>query len=196
MFYTGIGSQSTPGPILRVMEDAGFRLAKMGWVLRSGKAKGADAAFQVGCQKAKGRAEIYLPWKSFCGDPRLESHWDIPLYELDRINEGNLEMRREWMWEAHPAPDRLSETQAKFHLRNVHQLFGKDLADAYLAVSKFVIFWAEEDKSGRVKGGTATCVTLARKHGVRTLNLAKEGNLEVLEKFLSDMEERRNVKKS
>ena len=47
-YYTGVGSRETPPEVISVMEDAAFRLAGLGFTLRSGKAEGADAAFQRG----------------------------------------------------------------------------------------------------------------------------------------------------
>ena len=74
IYYSGIGSRETPPDVLGIMEDAAFRLARIGFVLRSGKAGGADAAFQIGVQKyclsldkekperySGGKAEIYTP---------------------------------------------------------------------------------------------------------------------------------------
>ncbi len=54
LLYAGVGSRLTPMPILGLMRKLGFRLAELGYTLRSGAADGADAAFEAGCDEAGG----------------------------------------------------------------------------------------------------------------------------------------------
>ena len=101
--YTGIGSRETPPEVISIMEDAGFRLARMGLKLRSGKAGGADAAFQRGaqefhdksmqCQQPSSIAEIYIPWKGFKGGDGLIDLYDITLDSLDRAYPEHVEIK-------------------------------------------------------------------------------------------------------
>lgn len=192
--YSGIGSRETPPEVISIMEDAGFRLARIGFILRSGKADGADAAFQRGAQRFQGaKCEIYIPWKGFKGGSGLIDKWDILPDELDRQYPGYDEMRWEWVKEVHGGWERLSQGARKLHERNIHQLFGPDLGNAYLNQSKFVLYYAPETKSGNPKGGTATCVNLARKQGIRTLNLLTQEGRDTLEKFLVSMEVKRGI---
>lgn len=192
--YTGIGSRETPAEVVGVMEDAAYRLARMGFVLRSGKAAGADAAFQRGAQRFEGsKCEIFIPWRGFTGGDGLVNTWDITLDAVDRQFPEHAEMRWDWVKEVHGGWERLSQGARKLHERNVHQLFGADLGNAYLNQSKFVLYYALETKKGDPKGGTATCVNLAKKQGIRTLNLLHEKNHEVLEKFLLSMEAKRGI---
>lgn len=202
--YSGIGSRETPAEVVGVMEDAAYRLARIGFVLRSGKAAGADAAFQRGAQRyhadAPGRvaasiAEIYIPWKGFKGGEGLTDDYDILPDVLDKVYPGYEEMRWEWVKEVHGGWDKLSQGARKLHERNIHQLFGQDLGNAYLNQSKFVIYYAPETRKGDPKGGTATAVNLAKKQGIRTLNLLHEANRETLEKFLVSMEAKRGILK-
>lgn len=193
--YTGIGSRETPAEVVGVMEDAAFRLARIGFVLRSGKAAGADAAFQRGAQRFEGaKCEIFIPWRGFTGGDGLISDWDITLDAVDRQYPEHAEMRWDWVKEVHGGWERLSQGARKLHERNVHQLFGSDLGNAYLNQSKFVLYYALETKKGDPKGGTATAVNLAKKQGIRTLNLLHDKNHEVLEKFLVSMENKRGIK--
>ena len=60
--YAGIGSRSTPEPVLQIMHRVAHRLSEMGYTLLSGGAGGADSAFEAGCFSKK---EIYLPWPGF-----------------------------------------------------------------------------------------------------------------------------------
>lgn len=202
VYYSGIGSRETPENVLSIMENAAYRLARMGFVLRSGKAAGADAAFQSGVQRYVNTsnikffghlAEIYIPWKGFRGGDGLIDDWDLLPDVLDKQYPGHSEMRWEWVKEVHGGWEKLSQGARKLHERNVHQLFGQNLGNAYLNQSKFVLYYALETKSGNPKGGTATAVNLAKKQGIRTLNLLHEKNHEVLEKFLVSMEEIRGI---
>ena len=45
-FYAGIGSRRTPPEVLQKMQDYAVRLQKLGYILRSGGAIGADQAFE------------------------------------------------------------------------------------------------------------------------------------------------------
>lgn len=65
--YAGIGSRETPKSILEFFEYLGELLAKKGFTLRSGAAKGADSAFEKGCDRVSGLKEIFLPWRGFEG---------------------------------------------------------------------------------------------------------------------------------
>lgn len=201
--YSGIGSRETPDEVLGVMEDAAFRLARIGFTLRSGKAAGADAAFQLGAQRYHALfpdisyskiAEIYIPWKGFKGGDGLSDLYDILPDVLDKQYPGYDEMRWEWVKEVHGGWEKLSQGARKLHERNVHQLFGPNLGDAYVNQSKFVLYYAPETRTGNPKGGTATAVNLAKKQGIRTLNLLKEDNWVVLENFLVSLETKRGLR--
>lgn len=201
--YSGIGSRETPEDVLVIMEDAGYRLARIGFTLRSGKAAGADAAFQRGAQRfhkdsffgqqPSRIAEVYIPWKGFKGGDSLTDLYDITLDSLDREYPEHTEMRWEWVKEVHGGWEKLSQGARKLHERNIHQLFGPDLGQAYTNQSKFVIYYAPETKSGNPKGGTATAVNLAKKQGIRTLNLLHEENQKLLENFILGLEVKRGI---
>lgn len=131
--------------------------------------------------------------KTLKGGEGVLDHWDLPLDEVDWRFPGNQDMRWDWVKEVHPAWDKLSPGARKLHERNIHQLFGIDLADAFIKQSKFVLYYALEDKKGNPKGGTATAVNLAKKTGIRTLNLLHNDNIDILEKFIKGMEEKRGI---
>jgi len=48
MFYAGIGARSTPPDVLAQMKRIASRMERVGWILRSGGAQGADSAFASG----------------------------------------------------------------------------------------------------------------------------------------------------
>lgn len=64
-YYAGIGSRETPDDVIKMFENMASSLASKGFILRSGHADGADAAFERGCDRVGGAKEIYIPWKGF-----------------------------------------------------------------------------------------------------------------------------------
>jgi hypothetical protein len=66
----------------------------------------------------------------------------------------------------HPSWGYCSPAAKKLHSRNVCQVLGNDLKTP----SCFVLYYAEE-KNGKVKGGTAMAVSIARHYGVPTINM-------------------------
>lgn len=74
--YAGVGSRSTPDEILEDMATISLGLGNKGWTLRSGGAKGADAAFDWGAGLSSGRREIYLPVPNWRG--RSGPHYHTP----------------------------------------------------------------------------------------------------------------------
>ena len=170
MCYTGIGSRETPRAILQHMTDWGYILADRDLTLRSGKAAGADEAFQLGVEYAvdslayKGGAdhlcEIYTPWENFT-NKKLSNRWDIT---------PNAAVMSECLKIAskfHPAWGKCRNGAKKLHGRNVCQVLGLNL----YTPSKFVLYYAQEDSKGNVKGGTATAVNIARSHNIPTINM-------------------------
>lgn len=177
MIYTGIGSRKAPQHILNKAEEIGYYFARKGFTLRSGKARGMDAAFQTGMQnfyldslpdllvKFTRMAEIYIPWETF-DNPHLMSEWDYT-FETEEEYLKCEEIAKT----IHPAWMKCSPAAKKLHSRNVFQILGFDLDTP----SDFVLYWAEEDSCGEVSGGTRTAVMLARKYNIPTINMDFEG---------------------
>lgn len=60
-YYAGIGSRKTPLEVMRVMFFLASKLANDGYCLRSGRAIGADTAFEEGCiLDANGPHELFV----------------------------------------------------------------------------------------------------------------------------------------
>lgn len=205
-YYTGVGSRETPPEVLSVMEDAAYRLARIGLTLRSGKAGGADAAFQLGVQKyyesldnevrevyCSRLAEIYIPWDGF-GTPGLEDFWDLSLKYIDLTLPDQIDARNTLLSEIHPNFEALKNKRGAFalHSRNMHQVLGVNILEP--RPSSFCLYYAGEDKNGNPKGGTASAVNLSKRYGVKTLNLNTPERLELLEKFLTGLEVKRGIK--
>ena len=113
MYYTGIGSRETPEEVLSLFVIVGEFLAKKGYILRSGSAQGADRAFEVGCDKVKGKKEIYLPWRRFEGSNSNLIVKNTKAFDIAK--------------RFHPYWHNLSNGAKKLQARNSHQVLGQDL---------------------------------------------------------------------
>lgn len=171
-YYTGIGSQETPEPVLEQMSALAAFLARAGFTLRSGGAEGADTAFEQGARSVDGaRMQIYLPWRGFNGN-------SSPLYTVERRA---LEVARR----VHPAWHRLSPAARKLHGRNCYQVLGLSLDTP----SRVLVCWTSDGcESARTRsaktGGTGTAIELAERHGVPVFNLGKAGRGAALREWL------------
>jgi hypothetical protein len=160
--YAGIGSRSTPGHILVIMQQLATRLATLGWVLRSGNCCGADQAFQGGANQVDPKlVELYLPW---------------PGYEAEHIAVGNgvytpCSLAYRIAAEYHPAWDKCSHGARAMHARNVQIVLGTELDRPV----DLVICWTP---GGKAVGGTAMGIRLAQAHRIPVYNLAKFCGLE------------------
>lgn len=153
-YYAGIGSRTTPLPIQDQMTIFARARALEGWVLRSGGAAGADAAFELGAMQAGGSSakEIFKTKDVTQEAIRLAStiltsdHW-ANCNDLDR----------------------------KYHGRNCMQILGKDLSTPVL----MVVAWTP---NGELIGGTRTGLVLAGLRDIKIINLGKaEGYEDFLE---------------
>lgn len=169
-YYSGIGSRKLPMPIIDLIKEIGYCMAKKGYVLRSGAADGADYCFEYGCIHAIGKADIFLPWMGF-----KDRHNDRMRSNINYIKPlmGQMKISRQLMIETGIIPhwDKMNEVSQKFHARNVNQVEG-DFDDPNVEV---VIFYAPTDwATDEVQGGTRTAVELARHYGIPTYNLYVE----------------------
>lgn len=161
LLYAGIGSRKTPDDVLSFMARVAIRLAKRGYVLRSGAAEGADSAFELGCSEVGGQSEIWLPW------PGFRQHSDTGFFPSARHFDA--------VSKIHPAWGRLSRGPRALHARNVGQVLGQDLASPV----SFVLCWTPdgcEDSRSRTAdtGGTGTAIVLASSLGIPVFNLRNE----------------------
>ena len=157
-WYAGIGSRNTPPDVLDLMEKAAKKLRMQGFVLRSGAADGADAAFERG---AAGVAEIYLPWRNFnqSGSP------------LHTISQAALELAEKH----HPKWEYLSQSARRLHARNCYQILGKHLNQPV----KFVLCWHNGT------GGTMQAVRLAESLNIPVFNLRETPTRTRIEEYIA-----------
>lgn len=170
-FYTGIGSRNTPTSVLTNMKLLAVRLADNGYILRSGAAAGADSAFELGCDEATGKKEIYLPWLGFNDNPS-------PLYE-QHPNCFKVAAELHFAWK------HLKPSVHKLMARNVHQVLGKDLHTP----SDFVICWTPDgcttiEQYTTKTGGTGLAIALASVNNIPVFNLNRKGSYESLVEFI------------
>ena len=161
IYYAGIGSRETPQKVLDGFQSIGTILAKRGYCLRSGRADGADKSFEIGCDKANGRKEIYLPWKGFNGSN-------------SNLFVGNLQKEAEAISIAskyHPAWDKCKDGAKKLMQRNTYQVLGQDLETP----SDFVICYTDR---GLEKGGTAQAIRIAKDNDIPIFNVGNYCNYE------------------
>ena len=138
--------------MLGTISELGAELARREWILRSGGSPGADIAFELGCDRAGGRKEIFLPWPGFNGS-------DSPLFEIPAAA---LEIAKR----IHPHLNRRNWKVRKLRARNVCQILGASLdspADVVLA-------WTA---GGEVSGGSATVLHIAEERGIPVINLGQ-----------------------
>jgi hypothetical protein len=139
------------------MATIAHSLAEQGWLLRSGAADGADAAFEHGCDNAGGDKEIWLPWKGFNGSKS-------PLY-LSALDANTQAKAYHIAMKIHPAWDRCSPAAKSLHARNVLQILGRDLNTP----ADRVTTWTP---GGQWIGGTRTALVLADQYDIEIVNLA------------------------
>jgi hypothetical protein len=149
--YAGVGSRETPPVILQAMTELAQWLADRGYTLRSGGAGGADAAFEKGAGDQK---EIFLPYDGFNG--RKVDNVQFFNYTKDAAR-----IARKY----HPHWDTMGYASRRFHARNSHQVLG-------LSLNHPVDFLVCYTKGGKMIGGTAQAMRIAKDHNIPIFNFA------------------------
>ena len=154
-YYAGIGSRETPPEVLERMEKIGGFLARKGYTLRSGGARGADTAFERGADFAKGPKEVWNPRDEnifphlWATEKASATCWEFPL-------------------------ERMKSFTIQLITRNMYQIFGDDEKD--LKPVDFVIYYSPADPSqkGRESGGTRYAVRAALEENIPCFNLRNQ----------------------
>ena len=172
IYYAGIGSRETPEDILAIMSDLAFKLANKGYILRSGGADGADSAFEKGCDLAKGKKEIFIPWDRFNG--RERGNGVVSLSQLDAtIVSQAMKMASEY----HPNWKICSSGGRLLHSRNCFQVLGLSLESP----SSFIVCWTR-NASGA--GGTGQAIRVAEANNIQIFDLADIHDLARIKRFV------------
>jgi len=165
-FYAGIGARATPPEILSLMTRAAFALTKRGYVLRSGRAIGADSAFERGAGR---NAQIFLPAAGWRGSASALHPETLGAELWGRA--------RAIAAAHHPAFAGLSRFVQALHTRNVFQVLGCSLDNP----AEFVLCWTAD---GEASGGTGQALRIAASHGVPVFNLRRERERAHVERHL------------
>jgi hypothetical protein len=165
MVYAGIGSRETPQEIQDEMTEVAKILQSEGFVLRSGKARGADIAFEKGAGPEK---EIF-PGSLKAGEKELAIAREI---HPNPVALDNSKGNPEYTW--------------NLMARNTNQIFGKDLNTPV----DFVLAWTPDgltDYRNRTikSGGTGQAIEMASRKGIPVINLANSGWREQLSDIVS-----------
>ena len=139
-------------------------LAENGFLLRSGGADGADTAFETGVDQsdAKGRKEIFLPWRRF-------NENKSPLYPPPPAA----------FHEAYQTRKTISYMPRKIRLlmaRNCQQVLGAECKPEPGNHSRFVICWT---KRGEYVGGTSMAMEVADRYHIPIFNLYHNPKLDI-----------------
>lgn len=171
LIYAGIGSRNTPEEVLHQMANLGMYLANK-WVLRSGRADGADLAFEMGCIHAQGKKEILLPWYGFNGAPTNHPDYIRPNVTPELVD---------FTAGFHPGWGHCSDAAKLLHMRNSCQILGL-YGDAPVTM---VICWTKDGKRG---GGTGQALRIAEYYNIPIFDLALPINQKKLCDFINKAE--------
>lgn len=160
-YYTGVGSRNTPEDILRLMTDIATMYQSLGWILRSGAARGADTAFEEGAGSLKTIYTINMP----------KNVWYEKASDLAKSYHG--------------AWDKCSPTAKALHTRNAFQVLGDNLSTP----SHFVICWTPDGCTNHYErsidtGGTGTAISIAWGCSIPVYNLALQKDKSFFESYL------------
>jgi len=174
-YYTGIGSRALPDHLSKPLTQAASFLEGQGYVLRSGGARGADMAFELGVTDVKNQ-EIYIPWAGFNKryNPR-QNNTDITVDIDDGANAKAVAMAAEH----HPAWDKLSQPVKRLMVRNSCQLFGITMNKP----SDFVLCWTP---AGQMVGVTNQALRIAQANNIKIINFGSD-SLPNIEKQLMEI---------
>lgn len=169
-FYAGIGSRQTPRDVLLTMKMLAVELAQRSFILRTGGADGADAAFEEGCNEGNGTIEKWLPWRNF------NNHFD-GLYPTQHHVDIASTVHPRWKY--------LTTGVKKLHSRNVGQILGSDVDTPV----SFVVCWTpdgciNEKTLSKDTGGTGTAIVLASRLWIPVFNLANTNALTELNNYI------------
>lgn len=163
IYYAGIGSRETPREVFDRFKRIASELAIKGYTLRSGGAKGADQAFELGCDMECGFKEIYLPWIGFEGSNS----------ELYDITDEAMFVASEF----HPYWNNLTQGARKLQARNGYQVLGYEFDEP----SKFIICYT---RGGKGNGGTGQAIRIAKAYAIPVFDFGNEDAEDKLREYL------------
>lgn len=177
-YYTGVGSRETPQNILKLMTYTAKFLDSKNYILRSGGAKGADCAFELGASDDKCIVYSINKRKALSSKdvivPDLEKFRTLAKLCCLHYNKINSQFAKD------------------LHTRNICQVIGHNIDE--VIKSDFLICYTQ---FGEYKGGTTTAIRCAERFDIPVFNfgtydiipdeLQREEEIKLkLKKFLED----------
>ena len=141
--YAGVGSRETPADVLELMGRLAGLLESKGYLLQTGDATGADAAFASGCSRKV-------------------------IFTAKDANEATLAIAQE----IHPAPWLLPPYVRRLIARNTFQVFGRNLdtpVDFLICWTQDGC--SSHTARTRETGGTGQAIALASLKGIPVINM-------------------------
>jgi hypothetical protein len=148
------------------MFEVARALGAAGFTLRSGFAKGADTAFERGCDAVNGKKEIFVPWLKFNESNGQKFH----IVASDEQFSQAMRLSAQF----HPNWNNLSQPVQRLMARNAFQVLGLNL----LSTVQFIICWTPD---GKMVGGTSQALRIAEAYCIKVVNLGSETGMEDLE---------------
>lgn len=168
MKYAGIGSREISLGVKSDIRMLARNLAQKGWHLRSGGAVGSDKSFAD--ETPPGQRTLYLPWPEYNDLSGPDCRVLTPQERRDCVQVAQ---------QLHPAWQRCSPGARSLHARNVAIILGPSLGDPV----NFVVCYTDE---GKLVGGTAMGIRIARKFGIPVLNLGSLKRSEIEQEMFAD----------
>ncbi len=154
--YTGIGSRkiSNVGPQVALIEPVAQELARSGWTLRSGGARGCDSAF-----------EYFTREVAHALPPEIFYPRNVPDWCYDMVQK-YLDFPAKWRG--------FDEGVQALIARDMQQILGEDAKSP----TRAVLYWTplDEPHLSPLGGGTRYAVRCALDHGIPCLNLLRPGS--------------------
>lgn len=165
-YYAGIGDHTTPLEVLLQMTIFAARLREQDYVLRTGGASGADAAFEQGAGPA---AEVFIPWPGF-QDRECREAEPCVMVPPDRSWATVIARKHHRGWHF------LTDPARKLVARNACVILGRD---QNAAPAEFVVCWTPK---GKIKDDIGHALRIAISRDIPVYNLARDDDVSRLRK--------------
>ena len=162
-YYAGIGARKTPQDVLKSMTSFATLAEQKGITLRSGGAKGADSAFELGVKNANNK-DIFTTNSAYVD-------WEKAFITVNTF---------------HPTPGKLSSYVRLLMARNAFQVLGPNLDEP----SAFVLCWTEDgatENTTRKTGGTGQAIRIANAYSVPIINMGSPTGLEQMWELVTEL---------
>lgn len=170
IYVAGIGARKTPEAALERLEKLSRRLARRGYILRSGGADGADTVCEKAWDAEGARKQIFLGWNGMNGrkpDGKSVFCFDMPPGCIEEEVARKVFHRDAEYPEGNQKAWRNQRRGSRaLQCRNTNQVLGPNVGTS--PKTSLVICWT---KNGDEVGGTAQALRIANDNDIAILNL-------------------------